>query len=158
MNRRSENRGSMSKQISRLLKQKRGVTIVELIITFLLIVIFTTGSCGLMADSMKIYNKIRALNDAQQVMDTVLDKVTGELEGAQVNMRGSDAGVDDTSATLTISGDSVRLYDRTSSAITISAGGNPRVMVIHYDKVTGNNGAEAYKAVDWTTDDTSLVF
>lgn len=146
--------GRIGGRIRVLLGQERGTTLVELIVTFLLLTIFTTGSVRLMADSMKIYNKIRTLDHAQQVADTLLDKVTGEIEGAQVNMRAKeeDAETPEKEATLKIlnGGKEIKLYDRTSSSITIKKD-DEGFLVLHYDAVK-EKGEQKYKAVDWKFD------
>lgn len=163
MRRQRKPSGEIKRRLCALFRQKAGVTIVELIVTFLLITLFTTGTCRLMADSMNIYNKIRVLNHVQQSMDTILDKVTGEIEGAQVNMRGkADSGEDvagNIQPTLTITADqkSIKLYDRTSSEITISSGKDREndgkdVVIITYAAVQGSSGDETYREVKWMFD------
>ena len=123
----------------------------ELVITFMLTAVFTTGSCRLMADAMKIYNKIQALNNAQQVMDIVLDKVTGEIEGAQVNMRGkTDGDPDGATLTITKDGKKIRLYDRVSRDVIICQ--EDGEAVIHYKAIHGSDERERYRATDWKFD------
>lgn len=150
-------------KICRTLKRRDGMTLVELIVTSAILMIFSVGTCRVMADSMQIFYKMRGLNNAQQVMDMLMDKITGELEGAQVSMLGkteqSEAQGAETPVslpTLIISADhsSVKCYDSTLSKIEIKA--DESGLVIHYDPVesknTENVPVQVYEAVDWRFD------
>lgn len=153
-------------KISRLLqslKRKQGVTLVELIVAFALIGLFAAGCSRMIAVSLKTYHQIRGLNDAKQVSDTVMDKICGEIQGAQVgSVKGTGEGLDRT-LEIYANGTVIEFYDRTGSHICITttssrdnikngtagaqgdtAGINQ--MLIYYFPMK-------YKAVDWTYDD-----
>ena len=63
-----------------LLRGRKGATLVELVITFALIGLFAAGTCQIISTSIKVYHQVRGLNNARQVSDTLLEKITGEIE------------------------------------------------------------------------------
>lgn len=77
-----------------LLRGRKGATLVELVITFALIGLFAAGTCQIISTSIKVYHQVRGLNNARQVSDTLLEKITGEIEGAQVGVQYEEAGED----------------------------------------------------------------
>ena len=101
-------------------------------ITFALIGLFAAGTCQIISTSIKVYHQVRGLNNARQVSDTLLEKITGEIEGAQVGVQYEEAGEDNDGVTLWIkdAGATIDLYDRTGSHIYITS--KDQKMVIHY--------------------------
>ena len=144
-----------------LLRGRKGATLVELVITFALIGLFAAGTCQIISTSIKVYHQVRGLNNARQVSDTLLEKITGEIEGAQVGVQYEEAGEDNDGVTLWIkdAGATIDLYDRTGSHIYITS--KDQKMVIHYYPVmydveneTGTSTKETvYKEVDWNFDE-----
>ena len=144
-----------------LLRGRKGATLVELVITFALIGLFAAGTCQIISTSIKVYHQVRGLNNARQVSDTLLEKITGEIEGAQVGVQYEEAGEDNDGVTLWIkdAGATIDLYDRTGSHIYITS--KDQKMVIHYYPVmydveneTGTSTKETvYKEVDWSFDE-----
>lgn len=150
-------------------KNKRGVTLIELIVTFALISLFTVLSCQLLSTAFGVFYRIQYLNYGMQVSDTLMDKIGGEIEGALVGV--TRPGIDnepdaDGEHTLIIRGDSIDFYEKTGSHIKIRSGvpdykdeyvdKNFNQLVIHYYGVTSvKEGTEVkviYDAVDWTFD------
>lgn len=144
-----------------LLRGRKGATLVELVITFALIGLFAAGTCQIISTSIKVYHQVRGLNNARQVSDTLLEKITGEIEGAQAGVQYEEAGEDNDGVTLWIkdAGATIDLYDRTGSHIYITS--KDQKMVIHYYPVmydveneTGTSTKETvYKEVDWSFDE-----
>ena len=62
---------------------KKGVTMTELIVTFALISIFVMLAGQVIASAMGIYHKIQSVEYGKQVSDTIMNKIIGELSGAQ---------------------------------------------------------------------------
>lgn len=146
--------------VYRVGKEKTGFTLVELIVTFALLLLFTTGTCRVMADSMRVYYKIRGLNDSQQVMDMLMEKITGEIEGAQ---KGMENAVRERDTLMRISSDhkTISFSNRSSSYITISAApmneteaGTQALQYLnlHYRQVRSASDETIYKDVDWKFD------
>lgn len=150
-------------------KNKRGVTLIELIVTFALISLFTVLSCQLLSTAFGVFYRIQYLNYGMQVSDTLMDKIGGEIEGALVGV--TRPGIDnepdaDGEHTLIIRGDSIDFYEKTGSHIKIRSGvpdykdeyvdKNFNQLVIHYYGVTsvkeGTEEKVIYDAVDWTFD------
>lgn len=131
---------------------KSGFTLVEFVVTFALLLIFTTGTCRVMADSMKVYYKIRGLNNSQQVIDMLMEKISGEIEGAQVGVENTDPEKD-TRMRLSADSKSISLANRSSSYVTISATeDSEKYLNIHYRKVQGAGSEVVYQNVDWKFD------
>ena len=77
------------KKLRSILKEKKGVTLVELVVAFALIAMFAAGVCQAASSAMKVYQKIRGRNQARQTADTLMDKIVGEIQGgAGGNARG----------------------------------------------------------------------
>lgn len=133
---------------------RRGVTLVELVVTFAILVLFTVCSTQLMSSAIKVYHQMKSVNYSRQVMGTLMDKIAGELEGAQesITLNGSTS-----SATLEIIGKKrVALRDRTQSPVEIYNDEDGRLCV-KYLAVTGKDetGSELirYEPVEWKYDD-----
>lgn len=73
----------LKENLKKILRRRGGVTLVELVVTFALLTIFLTATCQIMASGIKVYHKIRAVGEARQAADTLMDKVCTMLEGAK---------------------------------------------------------------------------
>ena len=69
-----------------ILKKRDGVTLIELIVTFALISIFVACICQLLPSALKVYNNMRNMQYGHQVANTIMEKIAGEIEGAQVGV------------------------------------------------------------------------
>lgn len=138
--------------------QNAGFTLVELIVTFALLGVFMVAASYVITAALGVYYHVKATDYAQTVSDTLLDKVTGEIAGAQVGS--SDR------YTMIISADNreVSLYNRYGSPIVITAPltesdkyadapeVNPGELVIHYRTLYSNVGATTHEATNWVFD------
>ena len=152
---------SHSGSLTRTIKSKKGMTMAEVLVTMVLMVIFLTATYRVMADALGVYYKMKALDNAKQTIDTLMDKVIGEIEGAQVGMNMKDAaveGVEDKNPTLIISADNskISLYDRTSSSIYITSDDEDKRLMIYYNEVSSGAGVR-YKAVKWKFDEAAYM-
>lgn len=141
-------------RIPHILKRKKGVTLVELMVTFALIGLFVVGTTQMIGVSIKTYHKIRSINNAKQVSDTLMDKITGEIEGAKDWKIRTGSG-----------GDSMMdMKDKTGSPVCITTTDNRNEI----EPGAGQNLNESeqinglliyyyevglFKAVGWTFDD-----
>lgn len=113
-------RSSLKNRIKTILKNRRGITLVELVVTFALLGLFATSTCLMLSSAIKVYHQIRGLNNAIQVSDTLLDKITGVFEGAQVGSAKGNIIKDTRTLKIAADGTYVDLYDRTGSHIVIT--------------------------------------
>ena len=120
----AKKRSGLKNRIKTLLKNRQGITLVELVVTFALMSLFATSTCLMAASSIKVYHQIRGINNALQVSDTLMDKIVGEFESAQVGS--ANSSLSDRSRTLKVAKDGtfVDLYDHTGSHIVITTTDN----------------------------------
>lgn len=139
-------------------KEKKGASLVELILVFMLLSILLVGVSQMLIISVRVYHNIRGLNEAYQVSDTLLDKISGEIEGAQVGVSGVREEDNSDTATLKIedSNKKIDLYDRTGSHIYITVD-EKKLLIYYYEVVSenedGSRKTTRYEAVDWRYDE-----
>ena len=151
----------------------------ELIVTFALISIFVVLAGQVIASAMGIYHKIQSIEYGKQVSDTIMNKIIGELSGAQVVPLNS---VDATTAMRILEPDegdsnSIEFCDHDGSRVKITSGtpknytyndsadaetassypaDNPAnwgsQLIIHYYAVRSGVGETLRQPVDWTFD------
>ncbi len=169
----------------RILRDKGGVTLVELVVAFALLGLFLALSCQVIASCMRVYYQVKGTSYGRQVTETLMDKITGEIEGAQVSIsRGTGESED---KTLKIYGDGrvIELYDRTGSHICVTTahakdkirdpengdlsaevyqGDGDQLLFYYYAVLSSTSGAGGsqtkvtrYEAVDWTFDKASYM-
>ena len=128
----------------------------EMIITIALILLFAGTGTVLITSAVRNYKETKGFAEALQVYDIILDKISGEIEGAIPTspLNSGDA------AAVKISEDSISLYDRTGSPVTITAeeitdlksGNTINGLVIHYHQVNISERNYMHE-IDWTYDD-----
>lgn len=134
-----------------------GFTLVELIVSFAILGILFVAVTMILTSGMSVFSRAKATSQAQGVSDIILDKVAGEIAGAQ-------AGADE-KYTLTIAdghgtsgalplqrGTGIAFYNRSGSQIYVTTDDADQLL-IHYRPVTGDDGAQKLEAVDWQYDD-----
>ena len=121
-----------------LLKNRQGVTLVELIVAFALLCLFLTALSQVIFSCMKFYYQIKGVTYGCQVSDTLLEKITGEIGGAQVSIAQGGASQDKT-LKIYESGQVIELYDRTGSHICITTtGAKGKIRDDSGDNLSGN--------------------
>lgn len=73
-------------------KDCRGVTLVELIVTFALIGLFMTAATSMLTSTLKLFTRMQATSRAITVSDMLLDKIAGEITAAIVPPENSTNG------------------------------------------------------------------
>lgn len=159
---------------------KKGVTIVELIVTFALISIFVVLTGQIVASAIKVYTEIQSVEYGKQVSDTIMNKIAGELSGAQVTGVQYDSlgGTDSCTMKIQDSGKAIEFRDENGSLVRIYSGrpmtyrynesmdredampyeaDNPanwdNQLIVHYFVIkSGAGGETVYEPVDWTFD------
>ncbi|MDD2979637.1 MAG: hypothetical protein PHN80_06645, partial [Hespellia sp.] len=119
--------------------------------------------------AIKTYHQMRGLNDARQISDTLLEKITGEIEGAWPTLEQKEGEADsEESLHIYESGKIIQLRDRTGSMIAMTASDNGggilnrtvekteyaenQLLIYYYQLNNKDNGGIRYEAVDWTYD------
>lgn len=150
------------------LRGKSGITLIELIVTFALISLFAVSCTQIISKSVGVYHKIRGLNYALQVSDTLMEKISGGIEGAWNVPLNKESG-DSTAVRITDSADMIELTDRTESHVCITTTGkkekipnyentsgtyaNNQLLIYYYSVEGQTPGEDGYKPVDWTYDE-----
>lgn len=159
------------------LHNKKGTTLVELVVVFALILIFVAMTGQVIASAMGVYQKVEGLDYGRQVSDTIINKIEGELSGARVMSAVSHGGsVDPHSLKIYDGGETIEFYNAAGSLVRIYSGtpqkytydgttesasaydaDNPanwgKQLIIHYAAVKTEDGSSiAYQPVDWTFD------
>ena len=134
----------------------RGITLVELVVTFALISLFTLATCQIAVRAIGVYQQFRAVQTGNQVAELLLEKIEGVLSGAQAV---SSVGSGQMALTIAEDGTAVELTDRDWNRVVVTAGALPdrkRGLILHY----GGNGdagedwyfdSEAYQGYEVTT-------
>lgn len=149
--------------IRKNLKSNKGFTMVEMVVTIVLTGILFTMACSMLISWVKVYDELKTVEQAEQLADTLMNKISGEVAGAQTgNIIDADGtgtgGKAEKSVIISSDNQSIELYDRTGSHITISTverkteDGGGRELNIHYEavknpdpKITEN----LYDEIDW---------
>lgn len=82
----------------RTLRERRGTTLVELVVCMLLLSIFLLAATSLIRPSAEIFLRMQNLSRAQMISDTMVDYLQGQLLHAQGTLRLCDTGYDEDSA------------------------------------------------------------
>ena len=112
-------------RIKKLSADRRGVTLIEMVVSFALLGIFLVVCAQVLTSGLSLYQYVKARSYGKQVADTLMEKITGELEGAQtateISFVPGTEGEGDGSSTLSLAKDGtyIILYDRTGSRIRI---------------------------------------
>lgn len=144
-------------------KSKKGVTMVEMVVTIVLTGILFTMACSMLISWVKVYDELKTTEQAEQLADTLMNKISGEIAGAQTGNivdAGSAGAGESTRKAIRISTDnqSIELYDRTGSHITIGTterrpeDGGGRELNIHYEAVKNPDpkiSENIYDEIDW---------
>lgn len=142
-----KNRWNIRKKTEKL--NNKGVTLVELIVSFALLAIFMVAAMRVISYTVNIYHAAKGATYGLEVANMVSNKIVGQIEGAT-------AAKTPTVTTMPDGNDAISFVDATGSAVTVSTAkvtinGTPKsYMNIHYDEVT--EGSVKYDAVDWKFD------
>lgn len=124
-----------------LLHDKSGMTLVELMVTFLLLGILMAAAIATLSPAMNVMARISNMSRAQGVADILMEKVCGEVGSATGQVQ-IDSGNEKISYTDK-KGRSVIMYAKETD-------GEKR-LVLHYRASSiAEGGAAAAKGVDWT--------
>lgn len=125
----------------KVLNSEGGLTLVELMVTFLLLGILMTATITTLSPAMNVMARISNMSRAQSVADILLEKICGEI--------GSSAG----QVQIDTGGEKITYTDKKGRTVIMYAKeeeGEKR-LVLHYQAASiSEGGAAAKKGVDWT--------
>ncbi|MCR4609753.1 MAG: prepilin-type N-terminal cleavage/methylation domain-containing protein [Eubacterium sp.] len=132
----------------------RGMTLVEMIVSFALLSIFVVASTIIISSVISLYYRVRGESYSRQVGDIVTNKISSEISGALYSSENDDANirlctVDDQGNP--VSGNAVDLYDRTDTHIRMFA--QDGILKIYYYSIDDQMQPENNRtSVYWTFD------
>ena len=125
-------------------ENKKGYTLIELVVTFALIGIFMTAAIVTLTSFMRIYTRVSSVSRAQTVADMLTQTLVSELESAYDKGAGSviiEAGAGSGTG-------SVSFENREGIPLKIYT--NPDgYLILDYETVTDSSGTVVSEAVDW---------
>lgn len=128
------------KLCKKLLQSKEGMTLVELMVTFLLLGILMTAAIATLSPAMNVMGRISNMSRAQGVADILMEKICGEV--------GSSAG----QVQIGSSGDKISYTDKKGRLVIMYAKekDGEKQLVLHYQASSiSEGGVVAKKGVDW---------
>jgi hypothetical protein len=150
-----------------------GLTLVELIVTFMLLGIFMVAASMMISSIMNVYYEAKGTSYGLQVTKLLNDKIAEKLEGALVesinSVSAGDADATDSSnkVAMSISGDGekIEFIDKTGSHVYLGlwsdedeASGDKYLTVHYYEVASSNPDADnIYDAVDWRFDSAAYM-
>lgn len=141
--------------MKKLLRDRRGVTLVEQVVTFTLLALFSAAAVMMISSSLAVFRSATLRMDAQTLSQIILDKVAGEIGGAQVGVTAQTQGGGEGGGITIDNNEKIKFYTRTGSPVIIGMKDNR--LVIRYLQVvvggTANENQIKLKQVDWTFDD-----
>ena len=98
--------------MTQLLKNKKGTTLVELVVCMVLLSLFTVAAVTLIQPSAKAFQQIQNQTRAQNLADALIESIRGELIGANGYIRFADAaeGEDTKDSIFTVGTDADNPY------------------------------------------------
>jgi hypothetical protein len=148
-----------------------GLTLVELIVTFMLLGIFMVAASMMISSIMNVYYEAKGTSYGLQVTKLLNDKIAEKLEGALVesinSVSAGDADATDSSNKVAMSissdGEKIEFIDKTGSHVYLGlwsdeASGKQYLTVYYYEVASSNPDADnIYDAVDWRFDSAAYM-
>lgn len=146
----------------KLNKENKGTTLIEMIVSFTLLSIFVSASVIVIANVTTLYYRVRGENYARQIGDIVTNKIASEVSGAEYSTRNTSSNLyiknegdfksSFTQITDDIDGNTITLYDRTDTKVSIFA--SDGILKIYYHEINDEiNTDNSREAVYWTFDE-----
>lgn len=141
-----------NRKLNKHTSDNKGMTLVEMIVSFMLLSIFVVMSTIIISNVVALYYRVRGESYARQVGDIVMKKITAEISGAEyygdsaldpvIYKRSADGG--DSSYDLA-------LVDETDTRIRMYA--KDGILRIYYYPINDDNQpSNTRSAVEWTFD------
>lgn len=128
----------LKKLFQKFHNKNQGLTLVEMIVTFMLIGLFMIAASKVIANTVSVYYEAKGTANGMQVSAIIASKIRGEIEGAR-------------DATITTE---VKNADGTTSEVTM-----PYVMRLSTDATLGGqNESEGYNKIEFTDAQGSHIY
>ena len=126
------------KIFKKILSSGAGMTLVELMVTFLLLGILMTAAIAALSPAMNVMGRISNMSRAQEVADILMEKICGEIGSATGQVQ-IDTG-----------GEKISYTDKKGRTVIMYAKeeAGEKHLVLHYQAASISGGGE--KGVDWT--------
>lgn len=122
------------------MKNKKGMTLVELIVGFALVGIFMASAVVVLSSSMRVFVRANNLAHAQTVADMLLETITSELSSA------ADASFQGSGDVMIVTDGSISYVDKNAYPVIMSAVEGR--LVLSYQQVETATG-EVEDPVNW---------
>ena len=133
-----------------------------MIVSFTLLAIFVSASVIVIANVTTLYYRVRGENYARQIGDIVTNKIASEVSGAEYSTRNTASNLyiknegdfksKFTQITDDIDGNTITLYDRTGTKVSIFA--SDGILKIYYHEINDEiNSDNSREAIYWTFDE-----
>lgn len=122
------------------MKNKKGMTLVELIVGFALAGMFMASAVIVLSSSMRVFVRANNMAHAQTVADMLLETITSELSSA------ADASFQGTGNTMIIEGNTISYVDKNAYPVVMSVEGGR--LYLAYQQVETATG-EMQAPVKW---------
>ncbi len=142
------------RKVNRHTTDNKGMTLVEMIVSFMLLSIFVVMSTIIISNIVALHYRVRGESYARQVGDIVMKKITSEISGAEYF---GDASLDPVIYRRSIDGSSDKAYDfalvdSTDTHVKIYA--KDGILRIYYYPIDDDNlPSNSRSAVEWTFDE-----
>lgn len=141
-----------SRKLNRHTADNKGMTLVEMIVSFMLLSIFVVLSTIIISNVVALYYRVRGESYARQVGDIVMKKITSEVSGAEYF---GDSSLDPVIYCRSLDGSDkaydLVLVDNTDTRIRIYSADN-MLKIYYYPINDDNQPANSRSAVEWTFD------
>lgn len=127
-------------------KNKKGYTLVELIVVFAMIGIFMVSLTTVSVSYMKTFLRVTATGKTQIAADTVMETIAGELSAA-ANRPVQDDDGNLTDHSLEVWGSSVRYVNQNGQTILMTA--EDGILHLHYLEIPADAAGAGSAAADW---------
>ncbi len=120
--------------------QVSGTTLVELIVSFVVLLILVTATVATLSPALNVFVKVSGMSRAQSVSDILIEKITGELGAATGNVYISNDG------------SQIAYDDQTGHQVIMMTdeSGGINKLLLHYQSVHSADKTEILEdAVDW---------
>ena len=148
------------------LNNNKGMTLVELIVSFALLGLFMVAAGKVIADTVNLYYQAKSITTGMQVSNVINTKLTGMIEGALDDNSLVDRSSDKVSIRILDGGEKIELIDKTGSHIEMTgykkstdASGavtsTPYMYIYYYPIITTDDeegSTEPPVGSDWTFD------
>ena len=125
---------------AKLLRQRRGVTMVELLVCAALLAMLMGALAALMGPFSNVFLRLQSLNHAQSISDTLLDTLRGELLGAREYIKFYPEGETFTSAETGSEGAAVEFVNTDGYVVVVGAEGCEETDIIKNNKLSSTFG------------------